>query len=398
MDHLDIRQLRAATKGTADWIHFNNAGASLPPDVVVETVIAYLKEEAINGGYETEARHHQALENVYPLIAKLINAATEEVAVVENASTAWHLAFNGIGFEKGDEIITSEMEYVTNLIGFLNVQKTQDVRIKVVPQDESGNFSLPALEEAISARTKLIAITHLPSTAGNILPVADIGRIARQKHILYLVDACQSIGQLPLDVKDIGCDMLSVTGRKYLRAPRGTGFLYVRKEIQDRLKLLFMDGRSTAWVSENDYKLRDDARRFELYEKNRALVLGLGAAISYALDLGLDRSWQRIRRLSTLFREKLTAIEGVILNDKGDQLSGIVTFSVAGMEAADIKAALAKKNINVSVGNAVSTLIYMNRHHLTGIVRASVHYYNTEEEIDSFCTVLAAILSPSYHP
>jgi selenocysteine lyase/cysteine desulfurase len=398
MDHQETQQLRAATKGTAERIHFNNAGASLPPDIVVEKVVAYLNEEATHGGYETEARYQQQLENVYHLIARLINAGTEEVAIVENASTAWHLAFNGIPFEKGDEVITSEMEYVTNLIGFLNAQKTKDIRIITIPQDGAGNFNAAAVEEAISPRTKLIAITHLPSTAGNILPVADIGKIARRHEILYLIDACQSAGQMPLDVKDMNCDMLSVTGRKYLRAPRGTGFLYVRKEIQDRLQLLFMDGHSISWVGERDFKVRDDARRFELYEKNRALVLGLGTAVGYALDLGLERIWQRVRLLATLLRHRLAGIEKVTVNDRGDHLSGIVTFSVGGMEAADVKAALAKKNINVSVGKAVSTLVYMNRHHLTGIVRASVHYYNTEEEIESFCTTLIAISSPSYYP
>jgi selenocysteine lyase/cysteine desulfurase len=398
MDHQETQQLRAATKGPAERIHFNNAGASLPPDIVVEKVVAYLNEEATHGGYETEARYQQQLENVYHLIARLINAGTEEVAIVENASTAWHLAFNGIPFEKGDEVITSEMEYVTNLIGFLNAQKTKDIRIITIPQDGAGNFNAAAVEEAISPRTKLIAITHLPSTAGNILPVADIGKIARRHEILYLIDACQSAGQMPLDVKDMNCDMLSVTGRKYLRAPRGTGFLYVRKEIQDRLQLLFMDGHSISWVGERDFKVRDDARRFELYEKNRALVLGLGTAVGYALDLGLERIWQRVRLLATLLRHRLAGIEKVTVNDRGDHLSGIVTFSVGGMEAADVKAALAKKNINVSVGKAVSTLVYMNRHHLTGIVRASVHYYNTEEEIESFCTTLIAISSPSYYP
>ncbi len=393
MDQHEILQHRAATKGAAETIHFNNAGSSLPPDIVLDTVIDYLREEALKGGYETEARHTQQLEQVYASIARLINAGTDEVAIVENASTAWHLAFNGIDFKKDDEVITSEMEYVTNLIGFLNIQKLHGIRIKVVPNDAEGNFDLVALEQAISPRTRLLAITHIPSTAGNILPVAEIGRIARSHGILYLLDACQSAGQLPLDVEAIGCDMLSVTGRKYLRAPRGTGFLYVRKEVQDRLKLLFLDGHSIAWVGENDFKVRDNARRFELYEKNRALVLGLGTAIDYALDIGLDKIARRIQQLATQLRTKLKGINGVTVNDHGQHLSGIVTFSVEGITAAAVKAALAEKKINVSVGNAVSTLVYMNRHHLTSVVRSSVHYYNTEEELDSLCAALAAMAS-----
>src|SRR6185437_4737563 len=259
----EIQQLRAETKGTAKRIHFNNAGASLPPDVVVETVVQYLEEEAACGGYETEYKYKAQLDNTYTLIARLINAEVDEIAVVENASTAWLLAFNGIGFETGDEVITSEMEYVTNLIGLLNAQKTYGIRIRIIPNDAQGNFSLAALEDAISPRTKLIAITHIPSTAGGMTPIVEIGRIARKHNVLYLVDACQSVGQAPVNVKEIGCDMLAVTGRKYLRAPRGTGFLYVKKAVQNQLKPILIDGFTATSVTLNDFKLRDDARRFE---------------------------------------------------------------------------------------------------------------------------------------
>ncbi len=384
----EIQALRAATRGTAEYIHFNNAGSSLPPDSTLDTVIGYLQEEAVKGGYESEADHAADLNKVYTLIARLIHAHRDEIAIVENASMGWHIAFNGIDFEKGDEVITSEMEYVTNHIGFLNVQNQKGIRVTVIPNDAQGNFDLQRLEQAINPKTKLIAITHIPSTAGNILPVEEIGRVARRNNILYLVDACQSVGQLPLDVDAIGCDMLAVTGRKYLRGPRGTGFLYVRKNIQDRLRLFFLDGRSVASVSENSFQLQDNARRFELYENNRGLVLGLGAAVSYALDLGLDKIEQRIGLLSTLLRNKLAAIDGVTVHDRGARLSGIVTFSVAGITAETVKAALQEKKINVSVGKALSTLLYMNRSHLATVVRASVHYYNTEEEIDTLCAVI----------
>ncbi len=387
----EIQQLRTETKGTTQRIHFNNAGASLPPDVVVETVVNYLNEEAMYGGYEAEDKYKEQLENTYTLIARLINADIDEVAIVENASIAWGLAFNGIDFKKGDVIITSEMEYVTNLIGFLNAKKTHGIEVKVIPNDAHGNFSLPALEDAISPETKLIAITHIPSAAGSMIPIVEIGKIAYKHGILYLVDACQSAGQLPVDVKEINCDMLSVTGRKYLRAPRGTGFLYVRKGIQDKLKPTFIDGHSIEWVSEEDYKLRNDGRRFELYEKNRALTLGLGKAIDYALNIGVDRIWQRIQLLASQMRQQLESIDGITVHDIGDQKCGIVTFSVKGIDSFLLKNKLAAQHINVSVGLARSTFIYMNKHHLASIVRASVHYYNTEEEIKVMCDALVSL-------
>ena len=384
----EIQQIRTETKGTSELIHFNNAGASLPPDIVVETIINYLNEEAVYGGYETEYKYREELENSYALIAKLVNADKDEVAIVENASTAWGLAFNGITFEKGDVIITSEMEYVTNLMGFLNAKKSYGIEIKVIPNDEQGNFSLSVLENAISPQTKLIAITHIPSTSGSMIPVIEIGKIARKHNILYLVDACQSAGQVPIDVREVDCDILAVTGRKYLRAPRGTGFLYVRKGVQDKLKLILMDSHTAVWVSETVFKLRDDARRFEVYEKNRALTLGLGKAIEYALNIGIDRIWQRIQNLADTMRKQLEDIDGITVHDQGDHKCGIVTFSVNGIDSALVKSELAARQINVSIGKAISTLIYMNKNHLNSVVRASIHYYNTEEEIKSMCDVL----------
>jgi selenocysteine lyase/cysteine desulfurase len=388
----EIQKFRNETSGTSEWTHFNNAGASLPPDEVVETVIQYLSEEATQGGYETEYKYREQLENVYQLIARLIHAEKDEVAMVENASMAWGLAFNGIEFKKGDVIITSEMEYETNMLGFINAEQTYAVQIKVIPNDEEGNFSLQALEEAITAQTRLIAITHIASTAGTVLPVVEIGKIARKHNILYLVDACQTVGQVPINVKEIGCDILSATGRKYLRGPRGTGFLYVRKEIQDTLKILFMDGHTAQLINENAFEIRNDARRFELFEKNRALALGLGKAIEYALDIGLGRIWQRIQFLAGTMRRQLEKIEGVTVHDHGEQKSGIVTFSVRGVGSSHVKSELAEKKIHVSVGLAKSTLIYMNRNSLSTVVRASVHYYNTGEEINGMCGALESIV------
>jgi len=388
----EIQKFRSETRGTSECTHFNNAGASLPPDEVVETVIHYLSEEATLGGYEMEYKYREQLENVYLLIARLIHAERDEVAIVENASMAWGLAFNGIEFKKGDVIITSEMEYVTNLLGFLNAEQTHGIQIKVIPNDVYGNFSLQALEDAITAQTRLIAITHIASTAGVVLPVIEIGKIARKHNILYLVDACQTIGQIPVNVKEIGCDILSTTGRKYLRAPRGTGFLYVRKEVQDSLKILFMDGHTAQLINENAFEIRNDARRFELFEKSRALTLGLGKAVEYAMNIGVGRIWQRIQFLAAVMRRQLGDIDGITVHDNGEQKSGIVTFTVDGVGSSHVKSELGEKKIHVSVGLAKSTLIYMNRNSLSTVVRASVHYYNTEEEINRMCEALESIV------
>jgi len=393
INNQELQHLRNQTIGTSQLIHFNNAGSSMPPDVVVDTVIDYLREEALAGGYETEAKYTDQINGVYDLIAQLINADRDEVAIFENASAAWCTAFKGLSFKDGDEIITSEMEYVTNLIGLVDIQNADGIKVKVIPNDEQGNFSMPEFEKAINAKTKLIMVTHISSSGGSIMPVEEIGDLAEKHQILYLVDACQSAGQLPLDVKKIKCDMLSATGRKYMRAPRGTGFLFVKKSSQDLIKPILLDFQAAGNVSLSDYTLRKDARRFELYEKSRALTLGFGKAIEYAMNIGLDRIWHRIEHLSALLRRKLAEIPGIIVHDSGDRLSGIVAFSVNDVESSEVKLRLAQIGINVSVGGAQATPIYMGKSRLSAILRASVHYYNTEEEINTLCQELSAMIS-----
>jgi selenocysteine lyase/cysteine desulfurase len=384
----EIHAFRAATTGTAERIHLNNAGASLPPDIVVKTMVDFLQEEALLGGYEMEAKYRSQLDHTHNLIAQLIHAHPDEIALVENASAAWDIAFNGISFQPGDEVIVSEMEYVSNILGLLNAQKMAGIVIKMIPNDANGNFPLHELMAAITTRTRLIAITHVPSTAGNVLPVAAIGEVARKYHIPYLLDACQSAGQIPLDVAAIGCDMMAVTGRKYLRGPRGSGFLYVRKQMIDTLNLLFFDGRTVTTLNEESFVVRPDARRFEWYEKNPAIVMGLQKAVEYVLNIGIERIWQRVQHVAALFRQRLRELDGVVMHDQGDVLCGIVTFSVTGIPATEVRARLAAKNINVHIGLAKSTLYYMNRKGLDNIVRASLHYYNTEKEIELVCQEL----------
>lgn len=392
LNETEIKAFRSETTGTVERIHFNNAGASLPPDIVVKTMTDFLREEALLGGYEIEAKYRSQLDHTHMLIGQLINAHPNEIALTENASAAWDIAFNGLHFQPGDEVIVSEMEYVSNVLGLLNAQKLYGIVIKMIPNNAAGNFPLHELEAAITPRTKLIAATHIPSTAGNVLPAVAIGKIARQNNVVYLLDACQSAGQIPIDVQEIGCDMLAVTGRKYLRGPRGSGFLYVRKEIQDSLKLMCFDGRTVTSLDQHNFVVRPDARRFEWYEKNPAVVLGLQKAVEYALNIGIDRIWQRVQHLANLFRQRLSKLNGVVVHDQGDELCGIVTFSVSGISSTEVRAKLAAKNINVHIGLAKSTLYYMNRKGLDAIVRASVHYYNTEEEIELICRELRSII------
>ncbi len=388
---LDIAKIRADTPGVEKVAHFNNAGASLMPIPVLDVQIEHLKLEASIGGYEAAAAAAVRCEAVYASVSKLIHADVDEVALVENATVAWDMAFYSLPFDKGDRILTSEAEYAANYIAYLHVAKRTGVVVESIPCANSGEVDTKALEDMIDDRVKLISITHIPTNGGLVNPASEIGRIAKTNNITYLLDACQSVGQLPIDVDELGCDILSATGRKYLRGPRGTGFLYVRKDLLATLEPPMIDLFAAKWVAPDQYELRPDARRFENWENNYTARLGLGAAIDYALNLGIDLTWQRILELSSSLRQKLSVIDGIKLRDIGSLQGGIVTFTLEGIDATAIKESVGSQAINVSVSNPSSTLLDATRRNLPPVVRASVHYYNDEVEVVRLVDAVRAI-------
>ncbi|RIK38982.1 MAG: aminotransferase [Chloroflexi bacterium] len=396
MTAIDIARARRETPGSGLVLHFNNAGSSLPPTSVVDAQIAYLQREAVFGGYETAAEYADQVERVYTSAAALVNADPDEIAIIENATRAWDMAFYSIAFKPGDRILTAMAEYASNYIPYLQVAKRTGAVIDVVPNDEHGQVSVAALRDMLDERVKLIAITHVPTNGGLVNPAAEIGAVAREAGVLYLLDACQSVGQMPIDVRAIGCDMLSTTGRKYLRGPRGTGFLYVRRDVVPTLEPIMLDLHAAQWTARDSYTIREDARRFENWETNYAAKVGLGVAIDYALNWGLDAIWERVSLLAARLRSRLAEIPGVTLTDLGSTKCGIVTFTVAGHAAGDLRDAFAERRIHVTHTRTPSTRLDMEARGLTEMVRASVHYYNDEEEVEQFCTALEHIIRSTH--
>jgi selenocysteine lyase/cysteine desulfurase len=388
---LDWRRARQETPGCETVLHFNNAGAALMPQSVLEAVVAHLQLEAQIGGYEAAAQKHEAVDRVYDAAAALIGCHRQEIAIIENATRAWDMAFYAVPLRAGDRILTAVAEYASNYIAFLQVARKTGATIEVIPNDEHGQISVEALRHAIDERVKLIAITHVPTNGGLVNPAAAVGKVAREAGVLYLLDTCQSVGQMPIDVNEIGCDLLSATGRKYLRGPRGTGFLYVRQSILEHLEPPFLDMHAAEWVTEQEYKIRSDARRFENWETNYAGKIGLGVAIDYARQWGLEAIQARICTLAEKLRTELKALGGITVRDLGAQQCGIVSFTVDSKTPEEIQRLLAEHKINVSVSGQSSTRLDMEARELTSVVRASVHYYNSEEEIERFCTTLASV-------
>jgi cysteine desulfurase/selenocysteine lyase len=388
---LTIDQIRADTPATARCAYLHNAGAALMPRPVVDAIKDHIDLEAEIGGYAAARREAQRCEAVYASVARLLNAGLEEIALFENATVAWQMAFYSLAFAPGDRILTAEAEYAANYVAFLQMAKRTGATIDVVPSDATGELDLDALERMIDGQVKLIAVTWVPTNGGLTNPAAAIGRIARAHGIPYLIDACQAVGQMPADVEELHCDILSATGRKFLRGPRGTGFLYVRKSLLGSLEPPVIDHHAAPWIARDRYELRPDARRFETWENSYAARLGLGAAVDYTLRIGLAQIQARCLMLSGRLRAGLSAIAGVSVHDLGRNPSAIVSFSIAGMDAHDVVQRADEAQITIGASGPASTRIDAERRHLPEIVRASPHYYNTEEEVDRLIELCSGI-------
>jgi selenocysteine lyase/cysteine desulfurase len=385
---MNIDKFRQETPGVQNRLHLNNAGAALMPLSVYMAVKEHLDLELNIGGYEAMARANAAFERTYDAIAELINCDRSEIALVENATVGWQMAFHGLSFSEGDRILTAEAEYSANVISYLQQAKQSGAIVEFIPSDEQGQLDVYALENMIDDRVKLISITQIPTNGGLINPATEIGAVARRHGIPYLLDACQAVGQIPIDVEEIGCDMLAATGRKYLRGPRGTGFLYVRKEFMDQLSPPFLDMHGAEWTALDRYELRPDARRFENWEFNTAGVIGLGTAVDYLLDIGIEPASSRLCDLAAMARTELASIPDISVRDIGAKKGGIVTFDHAKKSPADIKNFLSENKINTSITSLSSTRYDLEKRGIDDMVRASFHYYNTETEIDRFIETL----------
>lgn len=390
---LNLNKIYSDTPGKKNVIHLNNAGAALMPISVIDTQISHINLEADIGGYEAMAAMSDKIDNTYNSVAKLIGADADEIAIVENATVGWAMAFYAIDFKKGDRILTVEAEYISNYLAYLHIAAQKGIHIDIIPSGDDGALNLDQLEDMIDEKVKLISATHVPTNSGLVNDIELLGEIAARHNILYLVDACQSVGQMAIDVKKIKCDILTATSRKYLRGPRGVGFLYVKKLVINKLHPPIIDLRGAKWISDSEYKLRDDAKRFENWENNYAAILGFGAAVDYALDLGLDNIQNRVLELANYLRNKLSNVNGVTPHILNKHQCGITTFYVENIDASSIVAALREKGINCSVSSPDSTLLDATKNKLPDLIRASVHYYNDQQEIDKFIDVLKGIIT-----
>jgi selenocysteine lyase/cysteine desulfurase len=388
---MDIDALRAQTPGCAHRIHLNNAGAALLAQPTLDAMTAHLRREAEIGGYEAAAEAEEAVAATYAAIARLVGGRGEEIALFDNASHAWNAAFYSVPLRPGDRILTGRAEYGSNVLAYWQAASRTGAEVVVVPNDKHGQLDLAALAEMADERTRLIGISHVPTSGGLVQPVAEIGRIARGCGALFLLDATQSAGQFPVNVDAIGCDLLSATGRKFLRGPRGTGFLWVRTEVLDRLDPFVAEIGSATWDGHRGFTWADGARRFASWERSYVNILGLGVAVRQALDLGLDVIGQRAATLGARLRDQLSELPGVATYDLGETRCAIVTAKIDGVPAEKAAEALGRARVNVTTTVPEDNPLDTEDRGVHPLIRLSPHYYNTEDEIDRVTELVSGL-------
>ena len=392
---IDVEALRADTPGCANVTHLNNAGSALQPAIITDTVVAHLRREEEVGGYEAHAEARDRVAGVYASVASLVNAPIDRVALVESATVAWDRGLQAIAFsdplEPGDRMLVSGSEYASNVLPLLQLARRTGATVEVIPDGDDGAVDVEALGDMLDERVRIVSVNHAPSQNGLVNDVVAIGDMLRMhgSPAWYLVDACQSVGQMPVDMGRIGCDVLSATGRKFLRGPRATGFLVVSQRMLDDLEPFPLDLHAAEWTSLDGYELADGAARFESWEKAYAALLGMGAAFDYALACGIDAIADRIDSLAARLRAGLAEVPGVTVRDRGSVQSGIVTIRVD--DAAGVVAGLRARGINTSLSTPDYSRIDFGRDQATGLVRISPHAYNTEDEVDRAIAAVAEL-------
>jgi selenocysteine lyase/cysteine desulfurase len=387
--------LRADTPGCKERVHLNNAGSALMPQPVVRAIQEHIILESRIGGYEAAEARADAVQAAYRSVADLIGAQPRNIAFTENATASFIQALSSTRLQRGDVILTTRNDYASNQIQFLSLQARLGVDIVRAPDCATGGVDVQAIAELIRRRPpRLVCVTHVPTNSGLVQDVAAIGSVCRDAGVLFLVDACQSIGQLPIDVTALGCDFLSASARKYLRGPRGAGFLYVSdRALEQGLEPLYIDMRGADWIAEDRYRALPDARRFETWEFAWALVLATGEAARYALALGLEPIAGRVAELASRLRAGLGKFERVRLLDRGGTLCGIVSLAIAGLDPADMVTALRRRAINTSAQIREYAVIDYDDKRVGASLRISPHYYNTEQEIDLALSTMQELLA-----
>ncbi len=388
---IDIDRVRADTPAVRDLVHFNNAGASLMAKPAFDSMLDYLRLEQSIGGYEAARERAADTARFYAEAARMLNCEASEIAFMESDTRAWLGLFFSLPMAPGSRIVTTRLDYGSHFVSFAQ-RRREGVETVVVDRDENGDIDLESMRRALADGAALLAMSHIPTGGGVVCDAGAAGRLARDAGVPFILDACQSCGQVPVDVRAIGCTALTATGRKYLRGPRGSGLLYVESSFLEKLEPAQLDQHGAELLDAEHFRLQPGARRFENFEVSYAGRVGLGAAMGYANDLGMADVGERVVALGAYCREALAAVPGVEITDQGRNLCGIVTFAMKKHAPDELQRYLAEHRVNISVSTTDGgSLVDFRARGIDSLARTSVHYFNTEAEIDHMAALLAEL-------
>ena len=389
-----LAQWRADTPGVRGRIHLNNAGASFSPAPVHRAVLAHLERETVLGGYEAAEAARDEVALTYEVVGRLVGAAPANIALAQSSTAAFAQALAAFDFASGDIILTTRADYASNQIMYLSLARRRGVEVIRADDLTEGGVDPDAVRAMIHLRRPaLVAVSWVPTNSGLVQDAEAVGEVCEAAGVPYLVDACQAVGQMPVDVTRLRCDFLAATARKFLRGPRGMGFLYVSPRALGRGAFpLLVDMRGATWSDPDAFALADGARRFEGWEMSCALLLGLGAAARYAIDVGLDVAQARAWALAEYAREALAALPGARVLDRGRRRCAIATVAFEGRDGGALKLQLRARGINTSSPSREDAVIDMDAKGAPSALRFSPHYYNTEDEVDGAVAGLAELL------
>lgn len=390
---ISIDQVRSETPGCTTKAHFNNAGSSLPPHAVIEAQRAYLEAESVTGGYETADLQSAEIDRFYSVMGQLLGCLPENVAFTSSATSSFDKALSCIPLEHGDKVLIAQEDYISNQLALLSLQKRVGIKLVRAESLAEGGVDPDSMRHLMDKhRPKLVSLTHVPTNSGLIQPVSDVGILCKERGIPYLVDGCQSTGQLPVNMQDIHCDFFCGTFRKFLRGPRGTGFLFVSNEVLKKdWWPLYVDMRGADWTDADAFKLRPDAKRFEEWELPYTLLAGCREAAAYALRIGLHNIAERNASLCSLLRDGLASL-GLRLLDNGKSLSSIITVEIPGKNSSDVLTVLRRQGINTSISSRGAAVMDFDAKGVSWALRISPHYYNSEDEIKLLLKSLKEII------
>ena len=384
----DLQKVRQDTPSLSSRVHLDNCGSALMPGVVVNTMKSFLDCEASLGGYVAQEQQSRELKQVYSSLASLLGGNTADYALTGGAVDAWSKAFYSVSLAPGDNIVTMYNEYCSNYVACLQRAKRDGVEVRVARADPNRGVDLDHLFELVDEKTKIVSVTHVASSSGQVADLASIGPIAKRYGAFYLLDACQSVGQLPVNFVDIGCDAATATSRKFLRGPRGIGFLYISETARRSLEPAMLTNQSAAWVADHKYELVEDATMFEMWERSCLNQIGFGAALDYLLKRGPEKMMKQTQHMAAELRAAIYGIQGIEPACHADATSAIITFNKNGWKAADVRDAMSKQGIAVQVSSVFHTRLDLGARGIDSAVRVSPHYYNSQQELDKFLNAL----------